>query len=673
MSNLPANPFSVPRLVFLSRLSSLLTASLAIIAILGWIIDNSLLKGMIGHNVAMSPSTALSFILVALSLGLLRQKEFSSFNYKSGIILAYLVGLTGLSGIAGYITSQNFSLDQLFIEEKLSISQLPLNTSLNFLFLALSLVLIDTKKRLLYWLGQYLNLLVFVTSLLALVGYSYSLSFLYQITAFIPMSLNTALAFLLLSFGLFCSRPTRGIAQIVGSFGIGGVLARKLIIAVIVIPFLLGYLILLGQQSELYSSDYGIPLMVSLSILIFIGLILLSANILNQVEAKRFEAEEKLEVQNYKLEALVAKNEAILSSIGDGVFAVDKDLNISLFNKSAQDLSGFKNSELLGKRFDKFLKFVQEENENENENFIQESMRRGKLKELTSQRFLIRKDGEKVPVAFSAAPLIDKKGQVSGCAVAFRNVSKERAVDQAKTEFVSLASHQLRSPLSSISWYSEMLLTGDAGKVNKEQRDYLEEIATANRRMTDLVDTLLDVSRLEFGTFMVEPKETSLKEVTRDVVDELKPSIISKKLNLEQSYQDHLPHVRADPKLTRIIIQNLLSNAVKYTPVGGGVKLEATFDQKEFLFSVIDTGLGIPKNQQPKIFTKLFRADNVRQKDSEGTGLGLYIVKSILDHVGGKVWFKSVENKGTTFFVSLPREGMKKKEGTKHLSQNPTS
>jgi signal transduction histidine kinase len=150
----------------------------------------------------------------------------------------------------------------------------------------------------------------------------------------------------------------------------------------------------------------------------------------------------------------------------------------------------------------------------------------------------------------------------------------------------------------------------------------------------------------------------------------MKPQIEAKKINFTQKFDEKIPEMMLDTKLIRMVIQNLLSNSVKYTPQKGKVDINISQNKKkkEIEIVVTDTGMGIPKHQQDKIFTKLFRADNVKEQDTEGTGLGLYIVKSIVDHSGGKTWFESEEKKGTKFHVLLPLKGMKKKEGTKELS-----
>lgn len=242
------------------------------------------------------------------------------------------------------------------------------------------------------------------------------------------------------------------------------------------------------------------------------------------------------------------------------------------------------------------------------------------------------------------------------------------AVDKAKTEFVSLASHQLRTPLSAINWYTEMLLAGDAGKITDDQRGFLDQIAQSNKRMVALVSSLLNVSRIDLGTFAVDPVPTNFTQVADSVLSELAPQIGEKKLIINKNYDPQLPLIPADPKLLRIILQNLLSNAVKYTAEGSiTLTIKQLVKEQRVLMSVADTGFGIPAEAQAKIFSKLYRADNARARDADGNGLGLYIVKSIVEQSDGKVWFVSKENQGTTFYVTLPLSGMQKKEGSKAL------
>lgn len=278
-----------------------------------------------------------------------------------------------------------------------------------------------------------------------------------------------------------------------------------------------------------------------------------------------------------------------------------------------------------------------------------------------------RKNGQEYEAFVSISPVLDEHGHVKFFVAIERDVTKEKEIDRAKSEFVSLASHQLRTPLSTINWYAEILLSGDAGKISDEQKEYLGEIYKGNQRMVDLVNALLNVSRIDLGTLAVEPEPTDLKDLAESVFNEMKPQIANKKLKVNKKYDKKLAKINLDPKLMRIVFQNLLSNAVKYTPDKGNVSLDISVISKDVKITVKDSGMGIPSYQQKNIFTKLFRADNAREKETDGTGLGLYIVKSVIEQFGGKVGFKSVENKGTTFYATIPTKGVKAKEGTKGL------
>jgi len=363
------------------------------------------------------------------------------------------------------------------------------------------------------------------------------------------------------------------------------------------------------------------------------------------------------------------KIDSILHSIGDGVFVIDTRYRITMFNKVAANLSGFTIGEGLGKSYDKVFNFIHEKSGKINNLFIKKAMATGEIQEMANHTVLVKKDGTKVAVSDSAAPFKDNSKKVIGCVVVFRDVTKERDIDRAKTEFVSLASHQLKTPLSSISWYTEMLLGGDVGALTKDQKKYLDEVYRGNQRMIGLVNALLNVSRIELGTLAIEPVPTRLKAVVESVLKELEQNIKSKKIKIKKNYGESLSTINVDLNLIRIIFQNLISNAVKYTPERGTIILGLKEELPNIVISVADTGYGIPKNQQSKIFTKLFRADNIREKETDGTGLGLYIVKAIMEQSGGKIWFESEEGKGTTFYIALPLTGMKKSRGTKGLEK----
>ncbi|MDO8231855.1 MAG: ATP-binding protein [bacterium] len=369
--------------------------------------------------------------------------------------------------------------------------------------------------------------------------------------------------------------------------------------------------------------------------------------------------EEKVRERTKSLEMARAKEEAILLSIGDGLLATDEKGNIIFINKTAEKLLGKKSKEVVGKNFSDIIPL---EDEKEaliplQKHPVNMVLADGATTAALPTAYYRRKDKKRFPMSIMATPVIlDKK--TIGTIKVFRDITYEREIDKAKTEFVSLASHQLRTPLSTVNWYAEMLLEGDVGKLNEQQQKYLDEVYRSNQRMVELVNALLHVASLELGTFIIEPEPIDICSLTENVIDEQRPQINARKLKFSFSCAKNISLMQADPKLLRMVMQNILSNAIKYTPKGGDIDFTITLaNKKNILLKISDTGYGIPKNQQDKIFTKLFRADNVRDKDTDGTGLGLYIVKSIVENSGGKIWFKSeggTGNTGATFFVSLP-------------------
>lgn len=267
------------------------------------------------------------------------------------------------------------------------------------------------------------------------------------------------------------------------------------------------------------------------------------------------------------------------------------------------------------------------------------------------------------------------------------DVSKHRELAKAKTDFVTIASHQLRTPLSIIKWYVDFLLSGDAGDLTEDQKKYLEEVYGSNERLIDLVSALLDVSRIDLGTFSIEPEPINIRKVSEAALLKLKKEIKDKNITVNKKY-DSLPLINLDGRLTQIVFENIISNSVKYAETNGIINIDIKKTEKDVYIKIADNGCGIPKEQQPKVFTKLFRADNAKKIEASGTGLGLYIVKGVVEKSGGKIWFESPnidallseekknskskslnkEAKGTTFHITIPLKGMKKKHGTKKLT-----
>lgn len=380
---------------------------------------------------------------------------------------------------------------------------------------------------------------------------------------------------------------------------------------------------------------------------------------------------ERVRIQLEKTAAIIKelsdRNEAILSSIGDAAFACDRKGKIILFNKMAEELTGVAKKDALGTHYNKVTNFISEKAGRKTLDFISDAIKNKKRTQMEMDTILVRRDGKEIPVADVAAPIFDTSGKVTGCVVVFRDVTKERTVERAKTELVSLSSHQLRTPLTAIGWYVELLESKTSGVLTRKQLKLTKEIRDAHKRMTTLINSLLNASRLEMGTISVEPRPTNINTLVNKTIAMFKHQIHEKRLVLTKELDDDLDNFSADPRILGEVFQNLISNAVKYTPSGGKIKIEIK-KQKSLEISISDTGMGIPKYQQSKIFSKLFRADNANNVDPSGTGLGLYVVYQLIEISGGKIRFESTVGKGTIFYVSYPLNGMTKRESSKSLS-----
>jgi len=349
------------------------------------------------------------------------------------------------------------------------------------------------------------------------------------------------------------------------------------------------------------------------------------------------------------------KINAILHSIGDGVFVVDKDYKIIMINKVAIDMCGYKDiDKIIGQKYCKVLNFVYEKNNKVNDKFIKDSISAGKIKEMSNNTILLRKDGRKIAVSDSAAPLKDKLGNVIGCVVVFRDVSKERKIAQMESDFVSIASHQLRTPITAIQWVTERFLKQE--KLTKQGKEYLENVHVSAKRLNALVNLLLNVSQIEAGKINVFPEQIELVSFIKEIINQHIELCNKKSIKLVfKKYPKELSAI-TDNNILRNILESLVSNAVEYTPKKGNIDVSLEKKGKGFVIIISDTGIGILEKDKPTIFEKFTRGKNAQLIKTDGTGLGLYFAKQATEILEGKIGLKSKENKGTTFFVEFPLE-----------------
>jgi len=250
---------------------------------------------------------------------------------------------------------------------------------------------------------------------------------------------------------------------------------------------------------------------------------------------------------------------------------------------------------------------------------------------------------------------IKKKNEEIGTLVNIHDITREKGIEKIKSEFVSVAAHQLRTPLAGIKWTLQTILEEeDDAQIPEEITGFIRKAYEANDRMVNLVNDLLNVTRIEEGRYVYEPEELDFMEVVEPIINDYKEHIENKGLRFVfNKTEEKLPRVKVDREKIGIVVQNFLDNAMKYTDEGE-ITLDIDFKEGRIKVAVTDSGVGIPEDQQKRLFNKFFRAANVQRMDTEGSGLGLFIAKNIVESHGGKIGFSSKAGEGSTFYFTLP-------------------
>ena len=337
------------------------------------------------------------------------------------------------------------------------------------------------------------------------------------------------------------------------------------------------------------------------------------------------------------------KTMAIIENLTDGIILLNKKKQIEIINSPATELFNIGKKEAIGKCF---IDLLDIENIPEIKKIL---IDKDRIRNIYREE-VATLDGLHLEIT---SVLLKDEIEEKGFLIIIHDVTKEKLIEKMKTEFVSVAAHQLRTPLSAIKWTIRMILDGDVGEINEEQRELLEQTYISNERMIRLINDLLDVSRIEEGRLLYDQKDARIEDVLESVIEASQEMLRNKNMVLEVNKKE-TPKVKIDKEKMGVVIQNLLENAIKYTEQGGKIKITLDNDEKNVIFKIEDSGVGIPKSQQDRIFTKFFRAENVTRMETNGTGLGLYTTKNIVQAHKGQIWFESEENKGTTFYFTIP-------------------
>lgn len=370
---------------------------------------------------------------------------------------------------------------------------------------------------------------------------------------------------------------------------------------------------------------------------------------------------EKVEQETQEIIGEKEKLEATIESMVDGLVMVDNDAKIVMINPQAEEYFNVQRKDVVERKLEetdlsKHLAEVYSRVKETTEN-------RDNPEKIQPVLCSPREDRENF-IAVSAKAVTSGNLKVIGYVLIARDVTREKLMERLKNEFISISAHQLRTPLTGIKWSLRMMLDNEIGAIDEEAASYLNKIYQTNEVMISLVNELLNVSRIEEGRFLYQLETVSLKEIAKKAIMEAEVPAERKAIKLEfKSEEQDFPKVNVDGDKIKLALQNLIENAIKYSKFGGTVTVHLKLDhseEREYIqIEVSDSGIGIDEAEHQRVFTKFFRGENAARMHTQGSGLGLFIVKNIVQSHNGKIWFESKLNKGTTFFIRLPLQSDK--------------
>ena len=382
----------------------------------------------------------------------------------------------------------------------------------------------------------------------------------------------------------------------------------------------------------------------------------LQARVQSQTYWQKLIQSKLLSLKTSELEEQEAYLKALIEESPLAFVVVDPEHRVQICNLAFERLFLYDRQEVLGKQINELLQTETVANEMVG---FQRFAEMGNTVHATTTRR--RKDGVLIPVEVHAVPL-GLNGKFIGLCALYQDVTERKRAEeqlksalQMKSDFISFATHQLRTPLAGIKWLLE--LAAQDKQTSEETSSLIQDARESAERLIRMVNDLLDASKLESGKLNFAPTRTNLRELTEGVLKDVHPQLQTQKHDLSFCGGEDLPPVCIDSQLFRQVILNLVSNAIKYTPSGGKIHIDLAQRNGLIRWSIRDSGIGIPKRAQPQLFEKFFRADNVYAIETEGTGLGLYIVRLILKSSGGRIWCESEEGKGSTFTFEIPAKG----------------
>lgn len=621
----------------------------AVVLVGGWGLGITALTVLMPGLPAMVPMTAAGLILTSLALGLLSPVTPAPLRRWTGRVCAALASILGAITLAEYAFHQKW-LSRL-VASLLPSQDGPLppspQTALCFLLLGLALVLLDVETRRGHRPAQYLALTVAVLSWTALIGYGTGASQLHTLPglpAGIGMALHTCSAFFVLCLGILGARPTQGLMLTLTGAHAGSAMVRRLLPALLLGPFVMGHLSLLGARAGLYSSSTAFALVTGM--LTFTGLPFIWS------ASRRLNHAGLALEQAYRTEVLQrAWLMSIIEQIPDAILILDEQGHILVANAAAKSLRASDSGGLdaFGNRFFFDLRRPSGEPVPWEEVPFVRAVTRGEL-EVGIELSLRTREGRSVPVLASATPIQGREGTPGGAVSIFRDISPLKALERQREEWTSVVAHDLRQPVSVIALALDALRNDLPEGPPAHQQEPLQWIDTSVSNLRRMIEDLLDASRIEARQLRLERQPVDLAKQVHACVKRMAGQAGGRTLRITAPEE---VQTLGDPLRIDQVLTNLISNAVKYGAPQTPIDVEVIRLEDELRVSVSNEGPGIAPEELPQLFRRFHRTPG-SHKQAAGIGLGLYICKGLVEAHGGRLWATSTPGRRTTFSFNLP-------------------